>query len=419
VVYALVEAEKSALLRSDDGGESWRAVNTDVDVTDRPFYYNRIAVDPTNENRVYRVHLPLHERGRGPHLPRHRALVQRSRGPPRPLDPPDGHTLISGNDGGVYVSHNRGGSWRFVENLVLAQFYHIAVDDAMPFNVYGGLQDNGSWMGPSQVWETPSFKGSAIVANHWHEIGFGDGFAALPTPRTRDGLQHVPGREPAALRPPHQRGRVVRPPKPEPDTELRFNWNAGIALDPFDPRIVYYGSQFLHRSPDRGETWEIISPDLTTNDPEKQRQAESGGLTFDVTSAENHTTILTIAPVPGGAGGDLGGDRRRQRSAHPGRRRSWTNVADRIPGSPPARGFPTSRHRSTPPERPTWCSGITSGATGPPTCSGPRITAAPGGPGAGADWTGTSTSSRRTRWSPTSSSWGRSSACTCPWMEAQ
>lgn len=183
VVYALVEAKRSALLRSDDGGESWRSVNTEVNVTDRPFYYNRIAVDPTNENRVYRIssYLSMSEDGgrtfriiapwSSVHVDHHALWTH-----------PDGRTLITGNDGGVDFSHNRGGSWRFVEDLVLAQFYHLAVDDAVPFNVYGGLQDNGSWMGPSQVWETPSFKGSFVVAHHWHEIGFGDGFGALPDP---------------------------------------------------------------------------------------------------------------------------------------------------------------------------------------------------------------------------------------------
>jgi len=336
VVYALVEAEKSALLRSDDGGESWRSVNNDVGVSDRPFYYNRIAVDPTNENRVYRIsgNLSMSEDGgrtftviapwSSVHVDHHALWVH-----------PDGHSLIAGNDGGVYFTHNRGGSWRFVENLVLAQFYHIAVDDATPFNVYGGLQDNGSWMGPSQVWETPSFQGSAILAHHWHEIGFGDGFAALPDPtEPGTGYSMSQGGNLRRFDVRTNEERMVRPPKPDPDTELRFNWNAGIALDPFDPRVVYYGSQFLHRSPDRGETWEIISPDLTTNDPEKQRQAESGGLTLDVTAAENHTTILTIAPSPVERGviwvGTDDGNVQLTRDGG----ESWTNMVERIPDLP-------------------------------------------------------------------------------------
>jgi photosystem II stability/assembly factor-like uncharacterized protein len=342
VVYALVEAERPALLRSDDGGETWRAVNTEPSVTDRPFYYNRIAIDPTNENRIYRIstYLSMSEDGgrtfriiapwSSVHVDHHALWTH-----------PDGQTLITGNDGGIYITHNRGGSWRFVENLVLAQFYHLAVDDAVPFNVYGGLQDNGSWTGPSQVWETPSFKGSAIVAHHWREIGFGDGFAALPDP-TEPGTGYSMSQGGNLRRFDLRSGeeRTIRPPAPNAQTELRFNWNSALALDAFDPRVVYYGSQFVHRSPDRGITWEIISPDLTTNDPAKQRQAESGGLTLDVTSAENHTTILTIAPSPLERGliwvGTDDGNVQLTRDGG----RTWTNVSDRIPGVPTATYVP-------------------------------------------------------------------------------
>lgn len=298
VAYALVEAEKSALLRSDDGGKSWRTVNSDTGVNARAFYYSRIYVDPSNENRVYRVSGDLDRSDDGGrtfqtvaqfttvHVDHHAFYAS-----------PDGHSIITGNDGGVFVSNDRGGAWRFVENLPLSQFYHLSVDNAVPFNVYGGLQDNGSWMAPSQVWETPSFKGSNLMNRHWTAIGFGDGFAALIDPD--DPVRGYSMSQGGSL----QRFDLatgewagIRPPAPDADTRLRFNWNAGIALDPFDPAVVYYGSQFLHRSADRGATWEIISPDLTTDDPEKQKQAESGGLTLDVTAAENHTSILTIAP---------------------------------------------------------------------------------------------------------------------------
>ncbi len=300
VAYALVEAEKSALLRSDDGGTSWRAVNTERDVNERAFYYSRVYVDPSNENRVYRVSgdLTMSEDGgrtfrniapwSSVHVDHHAFWAS-----------DDGRTIITGNDGGVYFSRSRGDSWWFVENLTLAQFYHLSVDNAVPFNVYGGLQDNGTWKGPSQVWEMPSFAGPNIMAHHWHELGFGDGFAALIDPSDSTlGYSMSQGGNLQRFDLATSGGQNIRPPAPDPDTELRFNWNAGIALDPFDPTVLYYGSQFVHRSPDRGESWEIISPDLTTNDPEKQRQRESGGLTLDVTAAENHTTILTIAPSP-------------------------------------------------------------------------------------------------------------------------
>jgi photosystem II stability/assembly factor-like uncharacterized protein len=349
VAYALVEAEENALLRSDDGGVTWRAVNTETNVNDRPFYYSRIYVDPSNENRVYRVSgdLSMSEDGgrtfeviapwSSVHVDHHAFWAH-----------PDGRTIITGNDGGVFVSHDRGGAWRFVENLVLAQFYHLAVDDAVPFNVYGGLQDNGSWRGPSEVWSTPSFSGSAIVAHDWTEIGFGDGFAAIPDPRDPSiGYSMSQGGNLRRYDLISGEERNVRPPVPDDTTELRFNWNAGIALDPFDPDVIYYGSQFVHTSRDRGETWRIISPDLTTNDPGKQRQAESGGLTLDVTAAENHTTILTIAPSPVErwviwAGTDDGNVQVTRDGGT-----TWTNVVGRIRGVPANTWVPhieASRH---------------------------------------------------------------------------
>ncbi|NJD10821.1 MAG: hypothetical protein FIB01_10475, partial [Gemmatimonadetes bacterium] len=336
VAYALVEAEKSALLRSDDGGETWRAVNTEANVNDRPFYYSRIYVDPTNENRVYRVagDLTMSEDGgrtfrniapwSSVHVDHHAFWTH-----------PNGHTLIDGNDGGVYISHDRGGAWQFVENLVFAQFYHISVDHATPFNVYGGLQDNGSWLGPSQVWELPSFKGAAIVAHHWKEIGFGDGFAAVPDPRDANvGYSMSQGGELRRFNLKTGEERSVMPTLPRDSGKLRFNWNSGLALDPFDPSVIYYGSQYLHMSRDRGETWAIISPDLTTNDTSKQRQGKSGGLTLDVTAAENHTTILTVAPSPVERGviwvGTDDGNVQLTRDGG----RTWTNTATRIKGPP-------------------------------------------------------------------------------------
>ncbi len=297
VLYALVEAEESALLRSDDGGFSFRTVNDDRGVASRPFYYADIRVDPKNPNRLYSLASGLsfsddggrtfQRMGAGVH-PDHHAMW---------INPSDPDHILEGNDGGMAITRNGGSTWRFVRNLPLAQYYHIAVDLERPYNVYGGMQDNGSWRGPNTVWEN-----GGIRNHHWQEVGFGDGFATLPMPD--DALRGYAMSQGGSL----MRWNAVtgerkgiKPDGPEAaegeeDIELRFNWNAGIALDPFDDSTLYYGSQFVHRSTDRGDSWETISGDLTSNNPEWQRQEESGGLTPDVTGAENYCTIMTIAP---------------------------------------------------------------------------------------------------------------------------
>ena len=325
VVYAVVEAERSVMMRSDDGGHTWKVVNRERGIAPRPFYYAQVRVDPMNENRVYNVHgtIDLSEDGGKTfetllpfarvHVDHHAFWIG-----------PQGKLLIDGNDGGVYISRDRGQGWRFVENLPLAQFYHINVDMERPFNVYGGLQDNGSWKGPSRVWHN-----GGIRFYHWDEVDFGDGFATLSDPgNPRYGYAMSQG---GFLRRFDKETGVrkwIRPAHPE-GVELRFNWSAGIAIDPFDGAI-YYGSQFMHRSPVMGLTWTIISPDLTTDDPEKQKQLESGGLTYDVTNAENHTTILTIAPSPVEQGVIwVGTDDGNVQITRDGGQ-SWVNVVDRI-----------------------------------------------------------------------------------------
>ena len=184
-VYALVEAEKSAMLRSDDGGESWIRTNEDHDIAIRPFYYTEVAADPDNPDRVYNIASRLSvsiDRGKtfefNPvidccaasntvHIDIHSLWI----------NPRDSRHLIVGNDGGIAISRDRGATWRYVRNLPLSQFYHIAVDNDHPYNVYGGLQDNGSWRGPAEVWEN-----AGIRNLHWQEVGFGDGFDTIPDP---------------------------------------------------------------------------------------------------------------------------------------------------------------------------------------------------------------------------------------------
>ena len=298
IVYALVEAKKNALYKSEDGGFKWKKINEKEDIGNRPFYYSEIYVDPENENRVFSVFtyvnvsqdggknfeelMPAYGVDNGVHPDHHAFWVH----------PDNGQFMMDGNDGGLNISKDGGKTWRFIGNLPVAQFYHIATDNEYPYNVYGGMQDNGSWRGPAYVW-----KAQGIRNSYWQEISFGDGFDVVPDPvDSRYG--YTMSQQGYVQRFDHVTGNnyIVRPTPPDAKTELRFNWNAAISQDPFDNSTVYFGSQFVHKSTDKGLTWTVISPDLTTNDPEKQKQSESGGLSMDATGAENHTTILVIEP---------------------------------------------------------------------------------------------------------------------------
>ncbi len=295
-VYALIESSKNALYVSEDGGNNFKLINDKPEIGDRPFYYFEIYADPKNADRIYTLYsrVGMSEDGgnsftqilsyEGVH-PDHHAWY---------INPNDPKLMIDGNDGGLNITRDGGKTWYFAENIPVGQWYHINVDNEVPYNIYGGLQDNGSWVGPAYVWRRDGIRNT-----YWQEIMFGDGFDVVSDPTdSRYGYAMSQGGNVARFDKETGHKRNVQPTHPDKDIFLRFNWNAAIAQDPHNTTTIYYGSQFLHKSTDRGETWEIISPDLTTNDPEKQKQQETGGLTFDVTGAENHTTIIAIAPSP-------------------------------------------------------------------------------------------------------------------------
>jgi len=299
VIYALIEAKKNALYKSTDGGVNWKMVSDNMDeIGNRPFYYADIYVDSQNENRLFSIFtyvnvsedggksfkqlMPAYGVDNGIH-PDHHAWW---------IHPTNGDFMIDGNDGGMNITKDGGDSWRFIGNLPVAQFYHINIDNEFPYNVYGGMQDNGSWRGPAYVWRAQGIRNS-----YWQEISFGDGFDVIPD---KDDSQFgwTMSQEGYVSRYDWKTGNnyIVRPTHPDADVTLRFNWNAAINIDPNSNNTLYFGSQFVHKSTDKGETWQIISPDLTTNDPDKLKQHESGGLTMDATGAENHCTILVIEP---------------------------------------------------------------------------------------------------------------------------
>ncbi|MEL6274743.1 MAG: hypothetical protein AAFU03_06565, partial [Bacteroidota bacterium] len=295
VVYALVEAKENGLYKSIDGGKTFKLVSK-KDIGNRPFYYAEIYVDPQNENRIFNIYTyvarsedggksfkVIADYGNDVH-PDHHAFW---------IDPDDPNFIIDGNDGGLNISRDGGDTWRFARNLPVGQFYHVNHDMDIPYNVGGGMQDNGSWVGPSYAW-----KAGGITEADWQEVRFGDGFDIMFKPdnnryvyaASQGGSIGYTDRETGA-------SQFIKPVHPDGEF-LRYNWNAAMAQSPFDVCTIYYGSQYVHKSTDCGQNWEIISPDLTTNDTAKLKQHISGGLTIDATQAENHCTILAIAPDP-------------------------------------------------------------------------------------------------------------------------
>ncbi|WP_116127161.1 WD40/YVTN/BNR-like repeat-containing protein [Lewinella sp. IMCC34183] len=333
IVYALVEAKENGLYKSTDGGETFSLVTT-KNVGDRPFYYAEIYVDPQNPNRVYHIatYISMSEDGgrtfneianygNNVHPDNHSFWV----------DPQNPDYLIEGNDGGLNISRDGGETWRFVANLPVGQFYHVNYDMSYPYLIGGGMQDNGSWVGPSQ-----GLKSGGITDADWQEVYFGDGFDMIFKPDQQD-VVYAASQGGALGRVDRTTGKTTFIKPVHPDGEfLRFNWNAPIAQSPRDANTIYMGSQYVHKSTNAGQGWEIISPDLTTDDSTKQRQDVSGGLTIDATQAENHTTLLTIVPESTGfAMGDsviwVGSDDGRLNLTRNGGR-SWTDLSNRLPG---------------------------------------------------------------------------------------
>jgi photosystem II stability/assembly factor-like uncharacterized protein len=332
IVYALVEAEKSALLRSSDGGKTWKKASEDQKTAERPFYYADIRVDPQWPNRLYNLtaRLMVSEnsgasfealgRSRDVHGDYHAMWI----------DPRDPDHMVTGSDGGMAISHDRGETWQFVSTLPIGQFYHVDVDMDRPYHVYGGLQDNGSWRGPSADWTRGGIQNSS-----WDPVGGGDGFETRPDPEdSMAGYSESQGGSLVRWNLRTRENRFIKPPESAGHARLRFNWNAALAQDPFEPATIYLGSQYVHRSTDRGASWTAISPDLTTNKPEWQQQQKSGGLTLDVSAAENFTTILSIAPSPAQKGVIwVGTDDGRLHVTRDGGQ-TWSSVEKNVPGVP-------------------------------------------------------------------------------------
>jgi photosystem II stability/assembly factor-like uncharacterized protein len=330
VLYAFVESTASALWRSGDGGNSWEKRDNSQMMVWRPFYFARLVVDPANPDRVFKMNLELivSDDG-GKSFTRTGGFNAHGDWHDLWVDPENAKHIVAGNDGGLYISFDGGNRWVKNNNLPVSQFYHVAIDDRDPYRVYGGLQDNSSWVAPSAY-------AGGISNAVWENLYNGDGFWVVPDPT-----------DPESVYAEYQGGMVARvdrrlqtardiQPKANYKERLRYNWNTPLAASPTQKGTLYVGSQFLFRTRDRGDTWERISPDLTTNDPQKQKQELSGGVTVDNSSAEEHTTIYSISesrfdPNTVWVGTD---DGNLQITRDGGK--SWNNLTRNVNGLPPA-----------------------------------------------------------------------------------
>lgn len=337
VLYAFIEAKKNGIYKSTDGGLKWRNVGAKGPFGNRPFYYADIYVDPQNENRLYSLWSNMSRSEDGGKTWKTIAGYTNNVHPDNHamwIHPQNSQLMMLGNDGGMYITRDRANNWRFMNNIPVAQYYHINVDNAMPYHVYGGMQDNGSWGGPAYVWRRGGIRNS-----YWQELSFGDGFDVVPTSSTTGLSMSQQG---FVVKYDRKSGNqeLLRPIHPEGKT-LRFNWNAGIAQDPFNKRVIYFGSQYIHKSTNGGEDWTIISPDLTTNDKTKQKESnKTGGLTPDITGAENFNSILAIEPSTKKQGLIWVGtdDGKLQLTRDGGK--TWEDLTDRLKGVPKGSWIP-------------------------------------------------------------------------------
>ncbi len=345
VVYAVVESDEGGRLsdfeetsraggvfRSDDGGVHWQRVSP---FSPRSFYFSQIRVQGDDSTRIYLLGTDLyvsddagvtfHARGaRAAHPDCHAMWVE----------PRGGRRLVLGNDGGVNVSVDRGKTWAFLDNLAIGEFYNVTTNMREPYyDVYGGLQDNQSWGGPSRTrvgidnFMDDSRDGHGIMNEHWFVLGGGDGFHVAADPTNPDIVWYESqGGEIVRQDLSSGRERNCKPSHREGEALFRFNWNAPFLISPHDPTVLWLGAQYVFRLYDRGDKWERVSPDLTTADPNKMSSGGSG--------AEQHCTIVALSESPAKAGVLWAGTDEGKVWMSPNGGRDWRDLTRNVPGVP-------------------------------------------------------------------------------------
>jgi len=333
VVYAMLESKDGTLYRSDNKGETFQQVNKNQNIVQRGFYYTRVRVDPTNEDKVYAVSSPLFVSSDGgknftrispnTHIDYHALWI----------DPTNPKHMWQGQDGGVAMT-NDGKSWEYINNLPIGQFYQVFADNREPFyNLTGGLQDNGTWTGPSRNREP-----AGIMNDDWRMISFGDGFYAIANSDNPD--VYLTESQGGSVVKTDMRNREQQSVVPyfgvggaAENDKYRFNWNAPLILSPHDKNTVYLGGSVVFKSTDFGKTWTAISPDLTTNN--RARLKDAGGPVFtENTSAEAFETVISLAESPLDAQMIWAGtdDGNLQVTSDEGK--TWTNLSKNVPKMP-------------------------------------------------------------------------------------
>ncbi|MGE5561718.1 MAG: VPS10 domain-containing protein [Bacillota bacterium] len=326
-VYAFIENVRPALFVSDDGGASWEERDRSQGMVWRPFYFARIVVDPKDPNRLFKMGYSVTVSEDGGKSFSNAAGASHGDWHDVWINPANTKYLVGGDDGGLWYSYDGANKWWKANNLPISQFYHVSVDDKDPYQVYGGLQDNSAWVGDQ---EYPG----GITNNRWENLFGGDGFWAWADPADPDyAYVEAQGGFVGRVNRKTLQAHLIQP-QANYKEKLRYNWNTPIQMSPNEKGTIYIGSQFLFRSRDHGETWDRISPDLTTNDPIRQRQEQSGGITVDNSAAEMNTTIYSISESPRAPGqiwvgtDDGNVQLTRDGGAH------WTNVTANL-GMPP------------------------------------------------------------------------------------